>query len=117
MQIFLCSMAFSALPPRFGGEIRVGVQNVSSRILPARAVTDDELMIVNSIFEPLVKLDAAGKTVPFLIDKLPVESDDKLTYYFKLKDGVLFHNGKELDTADVIFTIQEIVKDHKAAYS
>ncbi|MBU0708120.1 hypothetical protein KKG41_07200, partial [Patescibacteria group bacterium] len=93
------------------------MQDVSSRLLPARAASDDELMIISSVFEPLVKLDANGNPVPFLLDKLPVESDDRLTYYFKLKDGVLFHNRKELDTADVIFTIQEVVKDRRAAYS
>lgn len=97
--------------------MRVGAQEVGSRLTPAAAVSDDELMIVNAIFEPLIKLDKDGKPAPFLLEKLPVESDDKLTYYFKLKDGIYFHNGKKLDTADVIFTIQEVVKDRKAAYS
>lgn len=113
---FLRAAAFAALPPKFGGTIKVGVSEVNN-LIPADAVSDDELSIVTAVFEPLVKLDSGGSPTAFLIEKLPVESDDKLTYYFKLRDGVVFHNGKALDTADVAFTFHELVRDKGSPYA
>lgn len=41
---------------------------------------------------------------PFLVESYTV-SDDGLTYVFKLKEGVLFHNGKEMTAEDVVASI------------
>ena len=34
-------------------------------------------------------------------------SDDQLTYTITLRQGVLFHNGQEMTSADVKFSIDE----------
>ena len=39
-----------------------------------------------------------------LLESFPTLSDDGLTYSFKLKEGVKFHDGTELTTEDVEFT-------------
>lgn len=54
--------------------------------------------------------------MPNLADSLPVVSDDGLTYTFKIKKGVLFHDssafadgiGRELKIDDVIYSIKRL---------
>lgn len=50
---------------------------------------------------------AEGKLIPDLAESYKV-SDDGLTYSFKLRPDVSFHDGKPLTTEDVAFTIQKI---------
>jgi peptide/nickel transport system substrate-binding protein len=50
----------------------------------------------------LVRLDAAGKPVPDLAEAW--ESPDPLTYVFRLRPGLRFHDGRPLTSADVQYT-------------
>lgn len=59
----------------------------------------------DAIFDRL--LDKNPKTMELelnLLQEWPTVSDDGLTYSFKLKEGVKWHDGKELTTKDVEFT-------------
>jgi len=58
------------------------------------------------MFETLLTFDANLKIIPMLVADLPKISDDKLTYTFKLRSGVKFHNGKELTTEDVVIQLK-----------
>ncbi|AZR72589.1 hypothetical protein BBF96_03820 [Anoxybacter fermentans] len=58
----------------------------------------DGLITTNKYFEP----------VPKLAEKWEI-SDDNLTYTFYLKKGVLFHDGHELTTEDVYYTLMTIL--------
>ncbi|NKE64298.1 ABC transporter substrate-binding protein [Ramlibacter sp. RBP-2] len=52
------------------------------------------------IFEQLVTRGESNQVIPELAESWKV-SDDGLTYTFKIRTGVKFHNGKELTSADV----------------
>ncbi|MCL6459016.1 MAG: ABC transporter substrate-binding protein [Gorillibacterium sp.] len=54
-----------------------------------------------NIFEQLYTLNAAYEPVPVLA-KSYERSDDGLTYTFILRQGVKFHNGKEMTSEDVV---------------
>lgn len=43
-------------------------------------------------------------------------SDDKLTYTFKLRDNIRFHDGEPLTADDVIFTIESVLDDKNASF-
>jgi peptide/nickel transport system substrate-binding protein len=58
-----------------------------------------------NIFEGLVAIDRAGKIVPKLAESWTV-SPDGLTYTFALRKGVKFHDGSDLTSADVKFTLE-----------
>lgn len=76
-------------------------QTISKDILldPANAADADSLMINGYLYEGLVKLEG-GTPMPSLAVSWPV-SDDGLHYTFKLRPGVVFHDGTPL-TADVV---------------
>ncbi|SEE91250.1 peptide/nickel transport system substrate-binding protein [Rhizobiales bacterium GAS191] len=64
------------------------------------------------IFEGLVWLDAAAMPQPQLATGWTT-SDEGRTYVFKLRDGVLWQDGKPFTSADVKFTFEEVlVKYH-----
>lgn len=58
------------------------------------------------IFEQLYTLDEQFDVIPMLAADLPEISEDKLTYTFPLRQGVTFHNGKEMTSADVVASLE-----------
>lgn len=61
--------------------------------------------VFRHIFDNLVDFDKDMNIVPSLAETWEVE-EDGLTWNFKLKEGVKFHNGDELTSEDVKFTIE-----------
>jgi peptide/nickel transport system substrate-binding protein len=57
-----------------------------------------------NIFEGLVAIDRAGRIVPQLATAWTI-SPDGLTYTFKLRSGVTFHDGEPFDAATAKFTL------------
>jgi peptide/nickel transport system substrate-binding protein len=58
------------------------------------------------IFEPLVTKDARGKLTPGLAESW--RTVDDLTWEFRLRKGVKFHDGSEFSAADVAFTLDRV---------
>lgn len=56
--------------------------------------------VSREIYEQLVTLDQNAQVIPLLAESYEV-SEDRLTYTFHLRQGVKFHNGKELQAEDV----------------
>ena len=56
--------------------------------------------IAMNVFESLMTRDENMAPMPELAAEV-IESADKLVYTFKLRQGIKFHNGKELTSADV----------------
>ena len=62
-------------------------------------------VLTNHLYEGLYSLDAKSQPIPMLAESMPVVSKDGLTYTFKLRQGVKFHNGKEMTSADVVASL------------
>ncbi len=62
------------------------------------------MKMVTQIYDTLIKADPEGGLHPQLAESWEV-SDDGLSYTFKLKQGVKFHNGEEMKASDVAFSI------------
>jgi len=60
--------------------------------------------VMAQIYENLVALNDKGEVVPMLAESF--KRLDPLTYEFKLKKGVKFHNGEELKASDVKFSLE-----------
>jgi len=67
--------------------------------------------MASTVFEPLIQFDFITHTLkPCLIEKMPEYSSDNRTYTFKLKKDVKFHDGTELTSKDIKFTLERVLK-------
>src|SRR6187551_2071826 len=63
-----------------------------------------------NVYEGLFKLTDDGAVEPLLAQSNTV-SDDGLTYTFTLRDGVTFHSGATLTSADVKASIEAVLAE------
>lgn len=57
-----------------------------------------------NVWETLIRIEADGSPVPLLAESWEV-SDDGLTVTFNLREGVVFHDGSEFTSADVVYSM------------
>ena len=72
----------------------------------------DSVLYAN-VFEGLTRFMADGSVVPGLAESWEI-SDDGLTYTFKLREGVTFHDGSAMDAEDVKFSLDRINAEDSA---
>ena len=63
-----------------------------------------------NVYEALFQLTDAGSVEPKLVESYKA-SEDGLTYTFTLKDGVTFHSGDPLTSADVKYSIERVTAE------
>ncbi|MFV2093158.1 MAG: ABC transporter substrate-binding protein, partial [Hyphomicrobiales bacterium] len=68
------------------------------------AAAIDEVVYAN-LFEGLTRIDQSGAVKPALAKSWTI-STDGLTYTFTLQSGVKFHDGTDMDAADVVFSLK-----------
>ncbi len=92
------------------------------RTLGPRAVTLDPALVrdvgsgsyVVEIFSGLVKLDGDLNVIPDLAESWEV-SPDGLTYTFQLRPDISFADGREITSADVVFSIERALSPEMAS--
>lgn len=72
---------------------------------PHRGNDWTESMAMVNIYDALVFPDSGGKMNPKLAESWSA-SPDGLTYTFKLRKGVRFHDGREVKAEDVVFSVE-----------
>jgi peptide/nickel transport system substrate-binding protein len=88
-----------------GGVLRIGNLGEPPSLDPHWGTQTITEVLTNHIFEGLYSLDESYRPTPMLAEGLPTISRDGLTYTFKLRQGVKFHNGKEMTSADVVASL------------
>src|SRR3989441_5838428 len=89
---------------RKGGILRVGNLGEPPALDAHWTTASITEMLTNHIYEGLYSLDSANRPIPMLAESHTV-SKDGLTYTFKLRQGVKFHNGKEMTSEDVVASL------------
>ena len=88
-----------------GGDLQYALNTQPPTIDPVMSTATATRDIARHIFEPLVTLDSNYQPQPMLAESWE-ESDDGLTYTFHLRQGVKFHNGKEMKAEDVVASME-----------
>lgn len=90
--------------PKEGGEIEEGMLGTPRFVNPVLATSDTDRDLSMLLYSGLLRMNAQGELIPDLAESYSV-SEDGLTYYFKLKEHAVFHDGTPVTTDDIIFTI------------
>ena len=87
----------------------VGLEKEFQNLNGLVAVSGESLRYGWQIYDTLYGFDVKGRLVPRLATGLEI-SPDGLTYTYKLRPGVKFHNGTPFTAADVKATIDHVLK-------
>lgn len=99
--------------PKHGGRLRVAVPPVKS-LDPVKMDTAGAIAIVQQAAEYLVWAGADLKLRPVLAEHWHAENGGK-TWLFKLREGVKFHDGREMTATDVVATFRRLVNPKSAS--
>lgn len=101
---FVLPAVASAAPftcPSRGGEIVFGQEANVNSLDQMTSSTISTRNIAMNIYESLMTRDENNRPILELAESME-EAPDGLTYTFKLRRGITFHNGKPLTSADVV---------------
>jgi peptide/nickel transport system substrate-binding protein len=105
---YLPSKSSGVQHPASGGRYVEGVAGAPAKINPLFANFNEvDADLSSLVFSGLVRLGPNGGVQPDLAD-LPTIAPDGRTYVFRLKDGLVWQDGKPITSADVIFTVRMI---------
>jgi peptide/nickel transport system substrate-binding protein/oligopeptide transport system substrate-binding protein len=93
---------------QFGGTFRrmLGANPVT--LDPALVTDSYGVTVVNQIFNGLVQFDANLKPIPALAEFWEASRDGR-TWTFTLRQGVKFHNGREVTAQDVVYSFTRLL--------
>jgi peptide/nickel transport system substrate-binding protein len=90
-----------------GGNVVVVIPQDLDYLDPQLAVAAGTSEVLFNIFEGLLKPNEKGELYPAVAESYEI-SPDGLTYTFKLRSGVKFHNGQAVTSADVKFSYNRL---------
>jgi peptide/nickel transport system substrate-binding protein len=101
------------------GAVIVGVRAAPNTLDPRMGNDEASQRIAQLIFNPLLEFGDDMRVRPVLAQRL--ENPDPLTYVVHLRRGILFHDGAELTSKDVVYTFEsfldpEFISPFKGAY-
>ena len=103
-----CAPAYAA--PQKGGVANIAMIGEPQTLDPMSSTADLVGTIMQHVYELLYTYDANSNVVPMLAETLPTVSKDGLVYTIPLRQGVKFHNGKEMTSADVVASLERWMK-------
>src|SRR6476646_4606562 len=102
--VLIAGNALTTEAQKKGGVLRVGNLGEPPSLDAHWTTASITETLTNHIYEGLYSLDRDNKPIPMLAESHTV-SKDGLTYTFKLRQGVKFHNGKEMSSDDVVASL------------
>src|SRR5512147_480430 len=96
----------TAAEPKQGGAMTVTFHDDLITLDPAIGYDWKNWSMIKSVFDGLLDYKpGTTEIIPDLAESYDV-SKDGLTYTFKLRHGVKFHNGREMKAADVKYSLE-----------
>ena len=103
--------ATRAEQPQYGGALIVASGAEPTSLLPATTTDLETHYVAGQVFNALVTHDMQLSVVPDLAESWEI-SGDGLTYTFRLVKNATWHDGVPFTSADVKFSIEEILKKY-----
>ena len=104
--------------PKKGGRLRLGITGgATGDVLDPGLILDSYMINVlfGQVCNNLTVVSTTGELIPELAESWEASADAK-TWMFKIRKGVEFHNGKTLDSQDVVDSIKHhLTEDSKSA--
>ena len=97
-----CAPGFAAVKET----LTVGMSSDAKSLDPQGTNDTSSSSALIQLYEPLLEIRKDKSMAPVLAESW--EQVDPLTYKFKLRKGVKFHNGEELKADDVIFSLHRM---------
>jgi peptide/nickel transport system substrate-binding protein len=104
LHIFSGLLLGAMLVPHAGAaDLNIGLSADVTTFDPHFVAAQPNLTAQKHVFDTLVSIDERGRPVPGLASW---RTPDPLTWEFTLRKGVKFHDGSELTTEDVVFSLE-----------
>ncbi len=109
--VFLVSVTgFFCASKSTGNEFVYRVSSSPVTLDPALSVDASSNAIISELYDGLVEINPKdGKIVPCIAESWKV-SKDGMTWIFKIKNGIKFHNNKTVNAYDVKYSLERILK-------
>jgi peptide/nickel transport system substrate-binding protein len=95
------------------GELTVGKEQEAPGLDPAKNPASAAILVFDLMYSRLVRLDSQMRPTPDLAESW--QQTDPKTWVFHLRQGVKFHNGRPLTSADVKYTYERILNPETAS--
>lgn len=93
---------------KYGGTLNVAFQNEWAGLDPHTVSSYSSYQILNNVLEGLTTYDDNLNLQPGLAESWE-QSEDGLTWTFHLRQGVMFHNGREMTAEDVKWSFERLI--------
>src|SRR6266496_3692483 len=113
--VLTCSASVAlAQEQKMGGVINAVIQPEPPGLMMGLIQNGPTQMVSGNIYEGLLRYGPKLEPQPGLAESWTV-SDDGKVYTFKLRKGVIWHDGKPFTSADVLFSIEFLKQTHPRA--
>jgi ABC-type transport system substrate-binding protein len=102
-------------PPKRGGTLTFAMDRDLAIMNPMVSTSSNDKWLRELMFEPLLGIDLKGRVQPNLAESWDVSPDGRV-YSFRLRRGVLFHNGQEMAAEDAKFALDYTLNPNNGAY-
>ena len=110
--------ATTAVTTADGEVLKVAVQSLPATLDANAKVSNAGIQVYYNIYDTLIMRDSSAET-PTFVPGLAVswEQIDDLTWEFKLREGVKFHDGTTMDAEDVVYSMNRVINQEDASYA
>ena len=98
--------------------LKVAVQSMPSTLDANASVSNSGIQFYYNIYDTLIMRDSSAETPTFLPGLAESwKQIDDLTWEFKLRDGVKFHDGTTMNADDVVYSMNRVINQEDASYA
>lgn len=102
----LLGSAGLALPAAAQTKLDIAIVGEADTFDPMMSTKDVVSIVTQHFVETLYTFDANWGVAPLLATELPTISADGLTYTIGIREGITFHDGSTMDSADVVASLE-----------